>query len=92
MNIKDNIKAVVTALVITTGLLVVSAPGYSETASERSGERQNARDLKQEGRGEARDTKAECKAGDEKTRAECRQDKRETKQNTRDAARAIKQK
>lgn len=92
MNMKVSIKAAVTGIVIATGLFVVSVPSYSETASERSGERQNARDLKQEGRSMARDAKAECKAGDENTRAECRQEKRETKQKTRDAARNIKQK
>ena len=91
MNMKVSMKAAVTGVVIAAGLLVVSAPSYSETASERSGERQNARDLKQEGRSKARDIKAECKAGDEKTRAECRQDKRETKQKTREAARNIRQ-
>lgn len=92
MNMKISIRATVTGIIVAAGLLTVSAPSYSETASERSGERQNARDLKQEGRSTARDAKAECKAGDENTRAECRQEKRETKQNTRDAARNIRQK
>jgi hypothetical protein len=90
MNMKVSFKAAVTGIVIVTGLLVLSAPSYSETASERSGERQDSRDLKQEGRPAARDAKAECKEGDEKSRAECRQDKRKTKQDTRDTARDIK--
>lgn len=92
MKMKISFKAAVSGIVIAIGMLFVSAPSYSETAAERSDERQEARDLKQSGRTEVRDIKAECKAGDEKSRAECRQEKRETKQNTRETARDIKQK
>jgi hypothetical protein len=92
MNMQTDFKSAVSGIVIATGLLFISAPSYSETAAERSGERQEARDMKQTGRSEARDAKAECKEGDEKSRAECRQDKRDTKQDTRDTARDIKQK
>jgi hypothetical protein len=90
MNKINGFKDVVSSLIIATGLLAISAPGYSESMSERSGERQQGRDIKQGGRDMARDAKAACKEGDEKSRPECRQLKRDVKQKSRESARDIK--
>ena len=90
MNIKIGLKDVVSSLIIATALFVTSAPSYSESMSERSGERQEARDTKQGGREVARDAKAACKEGDENSRPECRQLKRDIKQESREKARDIK--
>ena len=79
----------VSALVITAGLQWTPVPA---DATERGGERKDARDTKQTGREEAKEQKAACKAGDEKSRAECRQEKRDTKQDARESARDIKRK
>ena len=89
MNNKKSFKDVVSSLIIAAGLLAMSAPSYSESMSDRSGDRQEARDTKQEGREQARDAKAACKEGDE-SRAECRQEKRDVKQESRDTARDLK--
>lgn len=91
MNKKNGFKAVISSLIIATGLLATSTPSYSESLGERSSERQEARDIKQGGREQARDTKAACKEGDE-SRAECRQEKREIKLRSRETARDIKKK
>ena len=89
MNNKKGFKNVVSSLIIAAGLLAMSAPSYSENASDRSGNRQEARDTKQEGRGEARDTKADCKEGN-KSNSDCRQGKRDDKQKSKEEARDIK--
>jgi hypothetical protein len=89
MNKKSGFKKVLSSLIIATGLLVISAPSYSEDMSERSNERQEARDTRQGGRDQARDIKAACKEGDQ-SNAKCRQIKRDVKQESRDSARDIK--
>ena len=89
MNNKKYFKDIASSLIITAGLLAIWAPSYSESMSERSGERQEARDTKQGGREVARDAKAACKEGDG-SRPECRQGKREIKQESREKARDIK--
>jgi len=61
-----------TTLIIATALLATSAPSYSKGMSERSNERQEARDTRQGGREKARDVKAACKEGDEKSRETAR--------------------
>ena len=89
MNNKKGFKDVVSSLIIAAGLLAMSAPSYSESVTERSGERQQARNTRQSGRELARDTKAACKEGD-KNRSECRQEKLNIKQKSRETARDIK--
>jgi hypothetical protein len=89
MNNKKNFKSVVSSLIMAAGLLAVSAPGYSENMGERIDDRQEKRDIKQEGRETARDAKAACKEGDQ-SRSECRQEKRDIKQESRDSGRAVK--
>jgi hypothetical protein len=89
MNIKISLKDIASSLIIATALFATSAPSYSESVTERSGERQEARDTKQEGREEARDTKSACKEGD-KSRSECRQEKRDVKQESREKSRDIR--
>jgi len=61
MNIKIGFNRVVSGIVIAVGLLVASAPSYSENPAERSGEGQEARDTKQEGRQDAREDKQNAK-------------------------------
>ncbi len=86
---KKGFKDVVSSLIIAAGLFAMSVPSYSESMTERSGERQGARDTKQSGREQARDVKAACKEGDN-SRPECRQKKRDVKQGSRETARDIK--
>ena len=90
MNTKMGLNSIISGIAIATGLLVASAPSYSENPAERSGERQEARDTKQVGRQDAREGKQECKAGDENSRAECRQGKRDAKQDAKSTAKDIK--
>jgi hypothetical protein len=89
MNNKINFKSVVSSLIMAAGLLGVPAPSYSEDMGERIDDRQEKRDINQEGREVARDVKAACKEGDQ-SRSECRQEKRDIKQKSRDAGRAVK--
>ena len=89
MNNKKYFKDVVSSLIIAAGLLAISAPSHSENIGERADDRQEKRDIKQEGREQARDAKAACKEGDQ-SRSECRQEKRDIKQESREAGRDVK--
>ena len=71
-------------MVLVAGGLIAPPPGYSQRAGADN--RQDARDVKQQGREDARAAQADCKAGDEKTRAECRKEKRDAKDGAKDAA------
>jgi len=67
MNNKKYFKDIASSLIITAGLLAISAPELFESMSERSGERQEKRAVKQGGREVARNAKAACKEGDQKS-------------------------
>lgn len=69
------------------GLLALSGPAW---ATEQAKQRQEGRNVKQEGKQEARQAKVDCKAADQKNNAECRQDKRDSKQDARQEKRDIK--
>ena len=79
--------AVAKAVVIASGLLMVTTPGY---ATENARERRDARDTKQDSRQEARKEKVDCRAANQKNNAQCRQDKRDTKQSGRQESRDVR--
>jgi hypothetical protein len=80
-------RAVAKAVVIASGLLMVTTPGY---ATENARERRDARDTKQESRQEAREQKLDCRAANQKNNAQCRQEKRDTKQSGRQESRDVR--
>jgi hypothetical protein len=69
------------------GLLALSGTAW---ATEQAKQRQEGRDVKQEGKQEARKAKVDCKAADQKNNAECRQDNRDGKQDARQDKREVK--
>ena len=79
--------AVAKSVVIASGLLMVTTPGY---ATENAQERRDARDTKQDSKQEARKEKVDCKAADQKNNSQCRQDKRDTKQTGRQDSRDVR--
>jgi len=83
----SNFLAVAKAVVIASGLLMVTTPGY---ATENAQERRDARDTKQDSRQDARTAKVDCKKADQKNNAQCRQDKRDTKQSGRQESRDVR--
>jgi len=80
--------AVARSVVIASGLLMATTPGYA--ATENADERRDARDTKQNSKQDARKEKVNCKAADQKNNAECRQDKRNTKQEGRQDSRDVR--
>ena len=84
---KSGFWAAAKAVVIASGLLMVTAPGY---ATENAEERRDARDTKQDSRQGARKEKVDCKRADQKNNAQCRQDKRDTKQSGRQESRDVR--
>ncbi len=87
MNRQNSIWVIAKAVVIASGLLIVTAPGY---ATENAQERRGARDTKQESRQGARSEKADCRAANNKSNPACRQDKRENKQEGRQESRDVR--
>ncbi len=79
--------AVAKAVVIASGLLMVTTPAY---ATENAQERRDARDTKQDSRQGARKQKVDCRAANQKNNAQCRQDKRDTKQGGREESRDVR--
>ncbi len=79
--------AVAKSLVIASGLLMVTTPGY---ATENAQERRDARDTKQDSKQDARKEKVDCKAANQKNNSQCRQDKRDTKQSGRQESRDVR--
>ena len=84
---KSEFWAVAKAVVIASGLLMMTAPGY---ATENADERRDARDTKQDAKQDARKEKVDCKKADQKNNAQCRQDKRDTKQTGRQDSRDVR--
>ena len=84
---KNRFLAVAKAVVIASGLSMVTTPGY---ATENAQERRDARDTKQDSRQDSRTQKVNCKAADQKNNAQCRQDKRDTKQSGRQESRDVR--
>ena len=79
--------AVAKSVVIASGLLMVTTPGY---ATENAQERRDARDTKQDSKQDARKEKVDCKAAYQKNNSQCRQDKRDTKQTGRQDSRDVR--
>jgi hypothetical protein len=79
--------AVTQSVVIASGLLMVTTPGY---ATENAEERRDARDTKQDSRQDSRKAKVDCKAANQKNNAQCRQDKHATKQSGRQESRDVR--
>jgi len=79
--------AVAKSLVIASGFLMLTTPGY---ATENAEERRDARDTKQDTRQDSRKQKVDCKAANQKNNAQCRQDKRDTKQGGRQESRDVR--
>ena len=79
--------AVAKAVVIASGFLIATTPGY---ATENAEERRDARDTKQDSRQDSRKQKVDCKAANQKNNAQCRQDKRDTKQSGRQESRDVR--
>ena len=79
--------AVAKSLVIASGLLVATTPGY---ATENADERRDARDTKQDSRQDSRKEKVNCKAANQKNNAQCRQDKHANKQSGRQESRDVR--
>ena len=86
-NLNNKFRIMAASIVVATGMLAVSAPGF---ATEQAQQRREGRDVKQDTRQDARDTKQDCRADNQKSNANCRQDKRDTKQDGRQQARDIK--
>jgi len=59
-------------------------------ATENSGQRQDARDIRQDTRSDSREAKVDCRQADQQSNPECRQDKRDAKQEGRESARDTK--
>jgi hypothetical protein len=79
-------KTVLQAVFLSLSLIAAT----SVHATEQSQQRQDSRDIKQDGRSEARSNKIDCKLDSNKSNSECRQDKRGAKQDNRKEARDVK--
>jgi hypothetical protein len=84
---KSWFRAIAEVVVIASGLLMVTTPGY---ATENAQERRDARDTKQDAKQDARKQKVDCKAANQKNNAQCRHDKRNTKQSGRQESRDVR--
>ena len=73
--------------IVLLSMVVSLQPAF---ATQQGQQRQDARDVRQTGRGDARETKQDCRADNNKSNASCRQDKRESKQDNRQTGRDIK--